>query len=185
VQEFYAGIPNCMVIDSKNENVKKGLVEAFSGDLIRFYYGTDLIGNEIGAAAKNVIGIAAGILDGMKLSTLKGALMSRGTREIARLIVAMGGNELSAYGLCHLGDYEATVFSPYSHNRLYGEMLVKGEECSFLAEGYYTVKALVQLGERYGIELPICQAIYRVLYEGEPISPMLDGLFRRSIKKEF
>ena len=88
VQEFFAGIPNCMVIDSENDEVKKMLVNSFSGDLIRFYYGTDLIGNEIGAAAKNVIGIAAGILDGLGLSTLKGALMSRGTREIARLINA-------------------------------------------------------------------------------------------------
>ena len=116
VQEFYAGIPNCMVIDSDDEALKARLVDAFSGDLIRFYYGQDLLGNEIGAASKNVIGIAAGFLDGMGLSTLKGALMSRGTREIARLIEAMGGNPLSAYGLCHLGDYEATVFSPYSHN---------------------------------------------------------------------
>ena len=84
VQEFYAGIPNCMVIDSADGEVKRRLVNAFSGDLIRFYYGEDLLGSEIGAASKNVIGIAAGMLDGMKLTTLKGALMSRGTREIAR-----------------------------------------------------------------------------------------------------
>lgn len=185
VQEFYAGIPNCMVIDSKDETVKDRLIEAFSSDLIRFYYGTDLIGNEIGAAAKNVIGIAAGILDGLDLSSLKGALMSRGTREIARLIVAMGGKEISAYGLCHLGDYEATVFSPYSHNRQFGEMLVKGETCDFLAEGYYTVKALMELSARYGVELPICEAIYGVLYEQKEIAPSLDGLFRRRLKKEF
>ena len=93
-----------MVIDSKDEDVKHRLVAEFSSDLIRYYYGQDLLGNEIGAASKNVIGIAAGMLDGLGLSTLKGALMSRGTREIARLIKAMGGNELSAYGLCHLGD---------------------------------------------------------------------------------
>ena len=110
VQEFVAGVPNCMVIDSQSEQVKRRLVEQLSGDLIRFYYGTDLIGNEIGAASKNVIGIAAGMLDGMGVSSLKGALMSRGTREIARLIAAMGGSERSAYGLCHLGDYEETVF---------------------------------------------------------------------------
>lgn len=185
VQEFYAGIPNCMVIDSKEESVKDRLIEAFSGDLIRFYYGTDLIGNEIGAAAKNVIGIAAGILDGLNRSSLKGALMSRGTREISRLIVAMGGKENSAYGLCHLGDYEATVFSPYSHNRQFGELLVKGEKSDFLAEGYYTVKALMELSERYRVELPICQAIYGVLYEEKEIVSSLDGLFRRSLKKEF
>lgn len=185
VQEFYAGIPNCMVIDSKSDDVKKTLVEAFSGELIRFYYGMDLVGNEVGAAAKNVIGIAAGMLDGMKLSTLKGALMSRGTREIARLIDAMGGNELSAYGLCHLGDYEATVFSPYSHNRLFGERFITGEPCDFLAEGYYTVKALVGLSERYGVELPICQTIYNVLYEGADRDEALGALFHRSLKQEF
>ena len=185
VQEFYAGIPNCMVIDSKEEEVKQKLVNEFSGELIRFYYGSDLVGNEVGAAAKNVIGIAAGMLDGMKLSTLKGALMSRGTREIARLIDAMGGNELSAYGLCHLGDYEATVFSPYSHNRLFGERFITKEECDFLAEGYYTVKALVALSARYGIELPICQTIYAVLYEGADPETALGALFHRSLKQEF
>lgn len=80
VQEFYRGIPNCMVIDSSREDVKRLLVRSFSSDLIRFYYGEDLIGNEVGAAAKNVVGIAAGFLDGKGLSSLKGALMSRGTR---------------------------------------------------------------------------------------------------------
>lgn len=92
VQEFYRGIPNCMVIDSSREDVKRLLVQSFSSDLIRFYYGEDLIGNEVGAAAKNVVGIAAGFLDGKGLSSLKGALMSRGTREVARLIQAMGGS---------------------------------------------------------------------------------------------
>ena len=185
VQEFYAGNPNCMVIDSENEAVKRYLVEEFSSDLIRFYYGSDLIGNEIGAASKNVIGIAAGMLDGMNLSTLKGALMSRGTREIARLIVAMGGNELSAYGLCHLGDYEATVFSPYSHNRMFGERLVRREACDFLAEGYYTAKAMVELGRQYHVELPICQAVYAVLYEQADMQQTLGTLFNRSLKQEF
>ena len=80
VQEFYRGVPNCMVIDSDDQQVKQRLVQEFSSDLIRFYYGNDLLGNEVGAAAKNVVGIAAGFLDGLGLVTLKGALMSRGTR---------------------------------------------------------------------------------------------------------
>lgn len=185
VQEFYAGIPNCMVIDSDNEEVKKMLVDSFTGDLIRFYYGSDLIGNEIGAAAKNVIGIAAGALDGLGLSTLKGALMSRGTREIARLISAMGGNELSAYGLCHLGDYEATVFSKYSHNRQFGEAVVRGEKYTLLAEGYYTVKALEELSAKYGVELPICHAVYKFLWDGSDAEKEIKTLFQRSIKQEF
>ena len=185
VQEFYRGIPNCMVIDSENEQVKRRLVQAFSSDLIRFYYGNDLLGNEVGAAAKNVVGIAAGFLDGLGLATLKGALMSRGTREVARLIRAMGGNELSAYGLCHLGDYEATVFSPYSHNRQFGEYYVQGKPYTQLAEGYYTVKALVLLGQQYDVELPICQSVYHVLYENGDPHEAIRLLMGRDLKGEF
>lgn len=153
--------------------------------MIRFYYGNDLIGNEVGAAAKNVVGIAAGMLDGAGLSSLKGALMSRGTREVARLIHAMGGSELSAYGLCHLGDYEATVFSPYSHNRRFGEMLVKGEKFDKLAEGYYTADALMRLGRKHNVELPICEAVYKTLYEGADPKETIENLFTRTLKTEF
>lgn len=185
VQEFYAGIPNCMVIDSRHEEVKRTLVDAFSGKLIRFYYGQDLVGNEIGAAAKNVIGIAAGFLDGMGLSTLKGALMSRGTHEIAGLIGAMEGNPFSAYGLCHLGDYEATVFSAFSHNRRFGEAFVRGEDYGELAEGYSTAAALEGLSQTYGVDLPICHAVYRVLYEQADPSEEIDALFNRALKNEF
>lgn len=185
VQEFYHGTPNCMVIDSNDEETKKLLVDEFSSNLIRFYYGNDLIGNEIGAAAKNVIGIAAGILDGIGLSSLKGALMARGTREIARLIASEGGNELSAYGLCHLGDYEATVFSKYSHNRQFGESFVKKESFDSLAEGYYTVQALIKIGEKNNVELPICRAIYDILFNGKDPVSVLDELFGRKLTNEF
>ncbi len=185
VQEFYSGRPNCMVIDSESDEIKHLLVEQFSSSLIRFYFGTDLIGNEIGAAAKNVIGIAAGILDGLGLSSLKGALMARAPREISRLVSALGGNPVSVYGLCHLGDYEATVFSKYSHNRGYGEALITGAEHKGLAEGYYTVKALMELSEKTSVELPICRAVYRVLYEGKEPTAEMDALFSRSLKNEF
>lgn len=184
-QEFYRGIPNCMVIDSSEEGIKELLISSFSSELIRFYLGNDLIGNEIGAAAKNVIGIAAGMLDGLNQSSLKGALMTRGTREISRLITTMGGNELSAYGLCHLGDYEATVFSHYSHNRQYGENLIKGIDYPSLAEGYYTVKALKELAIKHRVDLPICYAVYEVIYNQQDAKKLLDDLFLRSIKKEF
>ena len=185
VQEFYAGIPNCMVIDSKDEATKKLLVETFSSELIRFYYGKDIIGNEVGAAAKNVMGIAAGMLDGVGLSTLKGVLMSRGTREVGRLIVAMGGNEISVYGLCHLGDYEATVFSRFSHNRSFGEAFIKGERFDALAEGYYTVRAIMLLKERYGVDMPICSAVYAMLYENADAKQTLASLFERRTTEEF
>ena len=185
VQDFESGIPNCMVIDSLDDGVKRELVREFSSELIRFYYGADLIGTEVGAAAKNVIGIAAGILDGLNLTSLKGALMARGTREISRLIKAMGGNELTAYGLAHLGDYEATVFSRYSHNRRYGEALVTGERFDSLAEGVATSHAMMRLKERYHTELPICTAVHEVLTQGKDPRETISGLFLRSLKDEF
>ncbi len=185
VEDFCKGRPNCMVIDSESDEAKQLLVDSFSSELIRFYYGTDLIGNEIGAAAKNVIGIAAGMLDGYGLTALKGALMSRGAREIARLIKLMGGNELSAYGLCHLGDYEATIFSKHSHNRMYGEAFIKNENYSSLAEGFYTVKALKHLEQEFGAELPISDAVYKIIHQKQDAKSVLDNLFSRSLKQEF
>ena len=184
-QDYVKGIPNCMVIDSDSYDVKRRLVSAFNSELIRFYIGTDLIGSEIGAAAKNVIGIAAGMLDGAGYTSLKGALMARAPREIARLIKAAGGNEISAYGLCHLGDYEATLFSPWSHNRRYGEMFFKGERFEKLAEGVMTSKAMCKLGDRLGVELPITRLVYRVLFEDADPMTELSSLFLRSIKEEF
>lgn len=184
-QDFSKGIPNCMVLDSRYEDLRYFLIKQFSSELIRFYVGNDLIGTEIGAAAKNTIGIAAGMLDGLNLSSLKGALMSRGTREIARLIKAMGGNELSAYGLCHLGDYEATLFSQHSHNRRFGEMLVKGEKFGLLAEGVDTTKALVYLGKKYCVDLPICKTVNQVISGEITAERGLSDLFLRSIKTEF
>ncbi len=130
-------------------------------------------------------GIAAGFLDGAGLSTLKGALMSRGTLEISRLIAELGGDPRSAYGLCHLGDYEATVFSKHSHNRQFGESFVRGEEFTALAEGYYTADAVVRLSKQYRVDLPICSSVYRILYEKVDPRKELDALFSRSIKNEF
>ncbi len=185
VQEFYIGHPSCMVIDSRHEEVTRRLVDSFSGSLIRFYYGQDIIGTEIGAAVKNVIGIAAGILDGLGLGTLKGALMARAPREVGRLIGAMGGDPMSAYGLCHLGDYEATLFSPHSHNRAFGESFVRGESYTSLAEGYYTVAAVMKLAETYGIDMPVCRAVYDILYKGVGVEEAIGGLFTRPVKEEF
>ena len=187
IQSFVQGEPNCMVIDSCNEKLKRELVQSFKSDLIRFYYGNDLIGSEIGGAAKNVMGIAAGILDVICVP-LTGPLMSRGAREVARLIKAMGGSELSAYGLAHLGDYETTLFSPFSHNRRYGEMLAKGERFDKLAEGVATSGAMRYLGEKYGVELPITEAVYNVCYgsgdDKTRCRTEIGKLFARSTKAE-
>ena len=184
-QDYVKGIPNCMVIDSNSREVKERLVNAFTSELIRFYIGKDLIGSEIGAAAKNVIGIAAGILDGLGYTSLKGGLMARGAQEIARLIEALGGNKMSAFGLCHLGDYEATLFSPWSHNRRYGEAFAKGQKFDKLAEGVMTSKALYKLGVEHNVDLPIVAAVYRALFEHARIHDELHPLSLRSVKDDF
>ena len=185
IQAFTMGVPSVMLIDSYNESLSKYLVETLKTDLIRFYQGKDIVGSEIGAAAKNVMGIAAGFLDGLDYSTLKGGLMARGTREIARLIKACGGNEMSAYGLCHLGDYEATLFSKYSHNRMWGEKYAKGEKFDKLAEGVATSAALLKMAKKVKIELPITQTVYNVIYNHADIKQSITELFKRKSKPEF
>lgn len=191
IQAFTQGIPNCMVIDSYSNELKKRLCEEFGSSLIRFYLGEDIIGTEVGAAAKNVMGIVAGMLDGCGYTSLKGALMARGAREVARLIKAMGGNELSAYGLAHLGDYEATLFSPYSHNRAFGEAIVSGRRFEKLAEGVATSGAIKKLGEKYHVDLPITCGVYEICYGNsektgrEKAFILLENLFSRDTKSEF
>lgn len=185
VQSFTSGEPNCMIIDCEDDETTKRLVSYFNSDLIRFYYGSDIIGTEVGAATKNVMGIAAGILDGMKLSSMKGALMARGVREISRLVKAMGGNELTPYGLSHLGDYEATLFSKNSHNRKYGEDIITGEKFDKLAEGVYTTKALMKLSEIYKIELPISSAVHDIIFGHEKAENLMNRLLCRPNKEEF
>ncbi len=185
VENFTKRIPSCMVISSTDSELAEGLCKDFSSDIIRFYHSKDLIGTEIGAAAKNVMGICAGILDGFSLSTLKGPLMARGPHEVSRLVELMGGDKMSVYGLSHIGDYEATLFSPHSHNRGFGEAVARGESYSYLAEGFSTTKALTVLAKEYNAEMPITSALYDVLFNNADPRATLGNLFLRSLKSEF
>jgi glycerol-3-phosphate dehydrogenase (NAD(P)+) len=119
------------------------------------------------------------------MTSLKGALMSRATIEVGRLIKACGGNEISAYGLCHLGDYEATLFSPWSHNRKYGESLAKGEKFEKLAEGVMTSKAMMKLAKENQVDMPIVNAVYNILFENAEFTDEIKKLFLRDVKNEF
>lgn len=184
-QDFVRGIPNCMVIDSEDKKLSRELADSLSGPLIRFYYGEDLVGTEIGAASKNVVGIAAGMLDGLGFSSLKGVLMARGAREVSRLAGAMGGSEITVYGLCHLGDYEATLFSPHSHNRRFGECIITGEGYDRLAEGVSTAGSMMRLSGKYGVELPICAAVSATISGEKDPKTALTDLFARISKNEF
>ena len=185
VQEFVKGHPNAMVMSADSHSLSVDLAEIFASRLIRFYHSDDIIGTEIGAAAKNVMGLAAGLLDGLDLGTLKGALMSRGAAEISRLVKAMGGNEMTVYGLSHLGDYEATLFSPFSQNRQYGEALAKGIPYPKLAEGVATTKGLLKLAKDKKLELPITEAVHSILFENKTPKEALTELFLRPGKAEF
>lgn len=194
IQSFTQGIPNCMVIDSYNHELTKYVADNFKSNLIRFYYGDDIVGTEIGAAAKNVLGIAAGVLDGSGYVSLKGPLMSRGAYEVGKLIEAMGGKFYSAYGLAHLGDYETTLFSEFSHNRKYGEMMAHGAKFEKLAEGVMTAKAMKELGDKHKLELPITAAVYEACFLTKPFEEgdgaencmkIILKLFDRQPRKEF
>ena len=186
VQDFVRDIPNCMVLAGEDRAALRVLVDALGSPLIRFYYGEDLLGTEVGAAAKNVVGLAAGMLDGLGYGSLKGALMARGTRELVRLVRVMGGDGETIYGLSHLGDYEATLFSPYSNNRRYGEAVVRGTAGDFhkIAEGVYTAEALMALSKEYGVDLPISATVYEIVAHGKDARKQLTQLFLRATKSE-
>ena len=185
VEDYMRKVPSAAVIDSYEPETQDRVIKFMQSNLIRFYYGTDIIGNQVGAALKNVIGLAAGILDGLGWYGLKGALMTRAPIEVGRLIAFKGGNPKSVYGLAHLGDYEATLFSRNSHNRMYGEMFAKGEKYMKSAEGVATLKAVKAIADRENIDMPICQALYKVIYENADIKSTIRGLFDRSLKQEF
>ncbi len=184
-QDFVAGVPGCMLISSLDEEASVRITERMGSSLVRMYRSTDLIGCEIGAAAKNVVGIAAGMLDGMKMSGLKGALMARAPQEVARLVQASGGDWRSVYGLSHLGDYEATLFSKFSRNRSFGESLVKGEEMTGLAEGVPTSHAMLSLAEKLSVELPITSMVRSIIDGETDLRTAIGQLFLRPQKEEF
>lgn len=185
VQDYMKKVPSCAVIDSDEPETTKRVISLMQSELIRFYFGSDLIGNQIGAALKNIIGLAAGILDGLEWYGLKGALMARAPVEVGRFIGHFGGNPKTAYGLSHLGDYEATLFSKHSHNRMFGEKFARGEDFGKLAEGVPTLQAVKTIADKENIDMPICQALYKVIYEKADIKSTIRSMFDRDLKQEF
>ena len=180
-----------MIISGENPEAVTDVVGKFRSDLVKLYESDDLVGVEVGAAAKNVIGIVAGILDGAGLTSLKGALMARGVYEVSRLIQALGGQQLTAYGISHIGDYEATLFSQNSNNRRYGEKFMRAKidktkfEPDYLAEGVATCKAMKLLAEKHNVDMPITNICYDVLHKGKDPYEALKELFMRDNMKEF
>lgn len=191
VQDFLSGQPGVMIVAAEDRKIAADVAAEFASNLVKLYVGSDLIGAEIGAAAKNVLGVAAGMLEGARVPTLKGALMARGAYEISRLITAMGGDKMTAYGLAHLGDFEATIFSAHSHNRAYGVELIRAlkegrsPQTVGLAEGISTSKALMVLAKKYKVDMPISTLVYQILHENKSPEVGLKELFLRPYTEEF
>lgn len=183
-QEMSQDIPTCMTVSSQDKDIIKRLVEICQTPLSKIYPNEDMVGVEVGAATKNVIGVAGGILDALNTPSLKSYLMARGPVEVGRLIEKMGGEFQTAYSLAHLGDYMATAFSYYSRSHEAGEMIVLEKKLHLEAEAVPTSKTVRMLMDRYNIDMPICLAVYKVLHEKEDPKSIIKILFDRSMEFE-
>ena len=170
-REIMAGQAAASVIATQDQAVAAALQQVLQHKLFRVYRNHDLVGCEIGGALKNVIAIAAGIGEGLGVGdNTRAAVMTRGLAELTRLGVAMGAEPQTMAGLAGMGDLVATCMSPYSRNRTVGEMLGRGKqldeilaEMHMVAEGVNTARLALSLAAEYGVDLPICQEIQKVV----------------------
>ena len=177
---------------STDEENAKRIQKIFSNNYVRFYTNDDLIGVEVGGAVKNVIAIAAGILVGKKYGDdAKAALMTRGLAEITRLGVNFGAKPMTFSGLSGIGDLIVTCTSPNSRNWRAGKQLGEGKTLNYIlknmgqvVEGATTVKAVHELCEEKNIDMPISEAVYRVLYEQANVDDEITKMMGRSPKPE-
>ena len=166
-------LPATMVVASTDADLGERVQQLVNTSWMRIYTHEDPVGVEIAGATKNVIAIAAGILDGLKAGdNAKSALLARGLAEITRLGVAMGARTETFFGLAGVGDLATTCFSPMGRNRSLGEALGKGRmlndllgETDSVVEGVATTRSVMELADRYEVEMPIAQAVHAVLYE--------------------
>ncbi len=189
--EVAKGLPAAAVAASKDEGFAGYVQSAFAGTAFRVYTSSDVVGVELGGALKNVMALAAGMADGLALGdNAKAALLTRGLREMVRFGVAHGGQDATFYGLSGLGDLLATAMSPLSRNRSAGERLARGttlaelESGRQIVEGVHTTAALHEWALRSGEDLPITEAVWRVIYRGADPRKVLDELMRRAPKAE-
>jgi len=190
--EVARGEPTAVVIASADETLRVRLQAELSTPRFRLYTNADRTGVELGGAVKNIIAIAAGVADGLGLgSNAMAALVSRGLAEITRLVVACGGRRETVAGLAGLGDLVLTSYGNLSRNRRVGFELGRGRKIEqitagmrSIAEGIRTTKSTVDLAARLGIEMPIAQKMYAVLYEGLRPNEALTDLMERKLKEE-
>jgi glycerol-3-phosphate dehydrogenase (NAD(P)+) len=162
-QDLIENKPTCMVVDSNDNKAKKEVAKIFNSELISVSLGNDLIGSEIGSAAKNVLGIASGILAELGSSPLIGSLVVFGLNEISKLVSKSGGEKDTAYGLSCLGDIETTFFSLHSRSRSAGISIVKNIETKIFIPGFYTSETILKMAENYKITMPLFTTIKQII----------------------
>jgi glycerol-3-phosphate dehydrogenase (NAD(P)+) len=185
-------LPATAVAASTDESLAKQVQELFTTQWFRVYTNNDVIGVELAGATKNVIAIAAGILDGLSAgNNAKAALVTRGLVEITRLGKAMGAKEPTFGGLAGLGDLITTCVSPEGRNRTVGEQLGRGkkldeilEQMDSVAEGVPTTRAVRELGKRFKVEMPITESVHAILFESKDVLNALSDLMSRDPKPE-
>lgn len=191
-EEVGRGLPTSVVVGAKTKEVAEYLQELFMNDVFRVYTSPDILGMELGGSLKNVIALAAGIADGLGYGdNAKAALITRGIHEISRLGVAMGGALESFTGLTGVGDLIVTCASVHSRNRKAGYLIGQGktmqeamDEVQMVVEGVYSAKAAVQLGKKYGVDMPIVEQVNAVLFEDKNAADAVRDLMLRDGKPE-
>ncbi len=190
--EVARGEPTALVVASPDERLRLFLQRELSAPRFRLYTNSDLIGVEVGAAVKNIIAIAAGVVDGLGLgSNTTAALITRGLAEIMRLVDACGGRRETLAGLAGLGDLVLTSYGSLSRNRRVGVALGQGRHIDevisnmrMVAEGVKTAKSTVALARKLKVEMPIAEKMYSVLYEGLQPQDAISDLLERRLKEE-
>ena len=191
-EEVGRGVPSAIVAASRDQQAAELAQRLFMNERFRVYTSSDVVGAELGAALKNVIALCAGISDGMGFGdNTRAMLMTRGLTEIARLGVALGGRQATFAGLTGVGDLIVTCTSMHSRNHRAGILIGQGVEpqqavkqIGAVVEGFYAAKTARELAHKHGVEMPITEAAYSVLYEGMAPAEAMKQLMTRDKKQE-
>ena len=192
-EEVARGIPTGCVAACSDGVLCERIQDAFMSEEFRVYANSDVVGVELSAAMKNVIALCAGVTDGLGLGdNTKALLVTRGLTELARLGIALGGRQETFAGLAGIGDMIVTCTSMHSRNRQAGILIGRGvpvadamKQVGAVVEGYYAARSAYELGVKVGVEMPIVQEAYRVLYEGKNPADTVRALMSRTRKYEF
>jgi len=191
-EEVSRGMPASVVAAGEDLALARWIQQRFAGERFRVYTSLDVVGVELAGALKNIVGIAAGISDGLGFGdNAKAALLTRGLVEIARFGVALGSEHQTFFGLAGLGDLVTTCISRHGRNRAVGTRLAKGEKIqdivagmSMVAEGVYTTRSVYEKAMKMGIDMPITTEVYRVLYENKDPRAAVSDLMTREPRSE-